>query len=95
MENNNETKKIELNDINLEFANGGREPDTGSANGIKCPNCGAHIPVTIQDIITKDSITCPNCKLCLPIDKTKNNNAIDALRKVKEAEEKLKEKKES
>lgn len=60
--------------------------------GMKCPQCGEFIPTTIQHIITSSALVCPHCHLRLNIDRTKSGKAIDALRKVQEAQENLERK---
>ena len=80
---------FELNDKTMEKVIGGQNTDDEKGPGFKCPNCGEWITVTIYDILSSDSITCTNCTNVLPIDKSKSNSAIDALRKVKKAQEKL------
>lgn len=40
-------------------------------------------------ILHNDSVTCPSCKLVIPIDRIRSHSAIDALRKVKKAQEAL------
>ena len=77
MENN-----ILLNETDLEQVFGGAE----GSSGLPCPQCGYKIPCTIQDIRSSDFIECPNCHLQIPIDRSRSNSAIDALRKVQEAQ---------
>lgn len=60
--------------------------------GMKCPQCGEFIPTTIQHIITSSALVCPHCHLRLNIDRTKSGKAIDALRKVQEAQDNLERK---
>lgn len=83
---------FELNDKTMAEVVGGQNTDGEKGSGFRCPNCGKWITVTIYDILSSDSVTCTSCSYVLPIDKSKSNSAIDALRKVKEAQEKLKNK---
>ncbi len=73
---------IILNETDLEQVFGGAE----GSSGLRCPECGFIIPCTIQDILNASSIECPNCHLILPIDRVNSGKAIDALRKVQEAQ---------
>lgn len=76
-----------LNEKDLEIVVGGQDTASENGSGFKCPDCGGKINITIYEIIKGDDVVCPHCGLVLPIDKTKSNNAIDALRKVREAQE--------
>ena len=100
MENNNEIKEIELSECSLEFATGGQDaasgqepPITSQVPGMPCPVCKGFIPTTIQYIISHDSLSCPHCGLVITIDKTKSHKAIEAFRKVQEAQENIERKK--
>ena len=79
--------KYELNDMAMENIVGGQNADDENGSGFKCPGCGVRIKITIYDIIKGDAIVCKECGLIIPIEKTNSHNAIDALRKVKEAQE--------
>ena len=81
--------RYELNDMEMENVIGGQNVDDEESSGFKCPGCGSRIKITIYDIIKGDAIVCKGCGLIIPIEKTNSHNAIDALRKVKEAQEKL------
>lgn len=65
---------------------------TAEPKGIKCPQCGILIPVSIQQILSAASIYCPQCGLRLDINRQKSARAIDALRKVEDAQRNLNEK---
>lgn len=78
-------KNFVLNESDLEQVFGG----AGESSGMPCPQCGANIPCTIQDILSGDYLECPNCHLHLPIDRSRSNKAIEALRKVQEAQNAL------
>lgn len=60
--------------------------------GLECPKCGKFIPTTIYHIITASAIVCPHCHLRLNIDRVKSGKAIEALRKVKAAQDDLERK---
>ncbi len=78
------------NEINLEKVIGGQETaNQQNVPGMKCPVCGRCIPTTIYYIVTNAALTCPHCGLRLNIDRVKSAKAIDALRKVKAAQENL------
>ena len=90
MENN----EFVLSEQDLEKIAGGTY---GSENqqqipGIPCPRCHGFIPTTIYQITTNAALTCPNCLLKINIDRAGSNRAIDALRRVEEAQRKLEEK---
>ncbi len=92
---NNENKAFELNETTLELANGGQAQNGTGAPGMKCPQCGAFIPTTVQQITTSSCIVCPNCQIRLNIDKLPNRRAIDALKKAQAAQDAIEEKKKS
>ena len=81
--------RYELNDTEMENVVGGRNAANEKGAGFKCPDCDGWINITIYEIIKGAAIVCPHCGLVLTIDKTKSNSAIDALRKVQKAQEKL------
>ena len=83
---------FELNEKTMEEVIGGQNTDSEEGPGFKCPNCGKWITVTIYDILSSDSVTCTNCSYVFAIERSKSGKAIEALRKVKEAQEKLKNK---
>lgn len=60
--------------------------------GLKCPQCSTFIETTMYHIITARSLVCPHCGLVLNIDPVKSRKAIDALKKVQEAQENLERK---
>lgn len=57
--------------------------------GMKCPQCGSFIETNMYQIIAVRSLVCPQCGLVLNIDPIKSKAAIDALKKVQEAQENL------
>ena len=83
------------NEINLEKVIGGQETanqqgtDQQNVPGMNCPMCKGFIPTTIYYIVANTELTCPHCGLKLRIDRVKSAKAIDALRKVKAAQENL------
>ena len=81
--------RYELNDKAMENVVGGQNADGENSSGLKCPCCGGKINITIYEIIKGDDIVCPNCGLILPVDRINSNSPIDALRKVREAQENL------
>ncbi len=83
---------FELNDKTMAEVVGGQNTDDERGPGFKCPYCGEWITVTIYDILSSEFITCTYCSNVLPVEKSKSGKAIEALRKVKEAQEKLKNK---
>lgn len=84
---------MRTNEILLEKVVGGQDAaireTTEQVPGMKCPQCGEFIPITLQQITTDTAIVCPHCNLKMNIDRTNTGKAIDALRKVKAAKERL------
>lgn len=69
------------------------EEHTSKQNpGMKCPQCGAFIEFTISQLLTVQALECPHCHLRLTINH-QSKRASEALSKLQEAQEKLKEKK--
>lgn len=60
--------------------------------GLKCPQCGTFIETSIFQLLTEQGLTCPACRLRLNIDHIKSQPAMDALRKVQQAQKNLEEK---
>lgn len=60
--------------------------------GLKCPQCGIFIETSIFQLLTDQGLTCPACRLRLNIDNIKSKSAMDALRKVQQAQKNLEEK---
>lgn len=60
--------------------------------GLKCPQCGIFIETSIFQLLTEQGLTCPACHLRLNIDHIKSQQAMDALRKVQQAQKNLEEK---
>lgn len=60
--------------------------------GLKCPQCGIFIETSIFQLLTEQGLTCPACHLRLNIDHIKSQPAMDALRKVQQAQKNLEEK---
>ena len=84
--------KAELNDKAMEEVIGGQSTDGANGSGFKCPICGEIITTTIYEIISSESITCTNCDYVFKIERSKSNSAIDALYKVKKAQEDIENK---
>lgn len=56
-------------------------------SGFQCPVCKGFIPVSVTDILERHNIECPSCSLQLNINKNDSQKAIDALGKVRQAEQ--------
>ena len=54
--------------------------------GMTCPKCGRFIPTSINELISAQCLWCPHCGLKLTIDRGRSQKAIDALKKVEEAQ---------
>lgn len=60
--------------------------------GMKCPQCGSFIPISIFQLLTTNALVCPSCHLRLVIDRMKSRPAFEALRKVQAAQDNLEKK---
>ncbi|MCD8045035.1 MAG: hypothetical protein LUH10_18550 [Tannerellaceae bacterium] len=61
------------------------------APGIHCPRCETFIPVTINGLINGTSFFCSRCMLRITPDTRQSSKAIDILRKVNEAQQRVEE----
>ncbi|WP_026367391.1 hypothetical protein [Bacteroides sp. 14(A)] len=59
--------------------------------GLGCPRCRMFIPTSVVDLITAKSLKCPTCGLELVIDKAASSKALEALRKVEDAQRRVEE----
>lgn len=55
-------------------------------SGMPCTQCNGFIPVSMQQIITDSAIICPHCGLRLTINRQQSSTAIEALKKVQQAQ---------
>ena len=76
---------FELKAEDLEKVIGGMEQQQRTS-GIECPNCKGFIPISMMQIITASSIFCPACGLRLDLDNAKSQKAIEALKRLEEAQ---------
>jgi hypothetical protein len=53
--------------------------------GLNCPECGFHIPVTMQMLLNNRSVFCSSCGLKLSIDQESSKAGLDQLRKLNRA----------
>lgn len=60
-------------------------------SGLNCPECGGLIATTIHYIIGAEVLVCPHCDLRIPIEHSRSQKAILALRKVKAALKQIEE----
>ncbi|MCC8088690.1 MAG: hypothetical protein LIO79_05435 [Rikenellaceae bacterium] len=65
---------------------------SGQKTGMKCPLCGVFIETTVFILMTSSGLHCAACGLFLKIDRMKSRAALDALRKVLNAQENLEKK---
>ena len=57
---------------------------------IKCPNCGNDILIgSIENLLTNNFFFCGKCHLKLELDKSTSQKALDALKKVSNAQQKV------
>ena len=59
-------------------------------SGMPCPECNGFIPISMYQLLALNPIFCPSCGLKLEINKTASERALDALKKVEEAEKEVK-----
>lgn len=57
--------------------------------GLGCPRCGTFIPTTITQLLTIRSLRCPRCLLELRLDRQASDEALDILKRVNTAQEKV------
>jgi DNA-directed RNA polymerase subunit RPC12/RpoP len=67
----------------------------GQTPGIKCPECGFHIQVTIAMLLNNLAVFCSNCGLKLTVDQQESNKSLDQLRKLNTEVKKAERAKES
>jgi len=53
--------------------------------GMNCPGCGAHLPVTLEGLLSGGRFTCPNgrCRGTLRLDTGASAEALNVLRRYK------------
>lgn len=56
-------------------------------SGFECPVCRGFIPISVTELIREAAIVCPHCDLQLTINQTASQKAIDALEKVRLAQD--------
>ena len=59
-----------------------------SVSGIRCPNCGNSIPISLHQILFSNDLFCPTCGLRINIDKRKSDKALEMRKRVEEAQKK-------
>ena len=59
-------------------------------SGFNCPVCGGFIPVSIQQLLSVERFVCTQCFLEIKLNRGESQKAIDALEKVKAAEDGVK-----
>lgn len=54
--------------------------------GMPCPECGARIPIGIEELLARRPLACPTagCGVVLRLDPRRSGEAMDALRDLKE-----------
>ncbi len=56
--------------------------------GLRCPECSAHITVSLQMLLNNGVVYCSNCGLKLSIDQESSKESLDQLKKLNGALEK-------
>ncbi len=59
-------------------------------SGFKCPVCSGFIPISMHQLLTEEKFICPQCILEIRLNKGDSQKALDALQKVKDAEDNVK-----
>ncbi|MEG2099641.1 MAG: hypothetical protein RRY42_07005 [Mucinivorans sp.] len=60
-------------------------------SGINCPECQNFIPISIHYLLHEYGIVCPHCGLSMTINRAQSKQALDALKTVELASERVKE----
>lgn len=60
-------------------------------SGIDCPVCQNFIPISIHHLLHECGIMCPHCGLSMTINRAQSKQALDALKKVEQASQRVKE----
>lgn len=50
--------------------------------GLKCPECGTRMIVSIQNLVNLEPVECPGCELELTIDVENSQSALESLRRL-------------
>lgn len=53
--------------------------------GMPCPECKAHIPMSIKQLLTEQVFKCPNCGLQIYLDKEQSKESMNALAQLNQA----------
>ncbi len=56
---------------------------------MNCPKCGNFIPTTIAELLTSPGLRCTKCGLVLTINRNESKQAMEILKNVNEAQQKL------
>lgn len=54
--------------------------------GVNCPRCKQFIPTSIMELLSAAFLRCPHCGLRMDIDRQKSKLALEALKKVNNAQ---------
>lgn len=60
------------------------EEDIKRQPGLKCPECGSIIPISMNQLLQMQTVVCNNCFLTLDIVPEKSKGALEALGKLKD-----------
>lgn len=61
-------------------------------SGMKCPVCEGFIPISVQQLLFENGVSCPQCGQSFIINKVKSKQALEALMKVEDAVQNLRNK---
>lgn len=57
--------------------------------GLGCPRCGTFMPMTITQLLVVRNLRCPRCLLELRLDRQASNEALEVLKKVQDARDRV------
>lgn len=70
--------------------NNQQNPAPQRPSGFNCPNCRGFIPVSIQQLLKDEKFVCPVCLLEIRLNRATSQNALHALQKIQDAEDRVK-----
>lgn len=64
---------------------------TQQPGGMPCPVCQGFIPISIYQLLHDGAVICPHCGLPLTVNRSQSQPAMDALKKVEGAIDRVRE----
>lgn len=68
-----------------------QQPATQQPSGMPCPVCRGFIPVSIYQLLHDGTVICPHCGLSLTVNRPHSQPAMEALKKVEGAINRVRE----